>query len=81
MSCIRTVAIVMFSAYLTAGLAGAQTKAAATPSRWPDPPTRDPHTPGYVQATELPDGANAPAPAHNPAYADRASADPAIWKA
>jgi enterochelin esterase family protein len=25
------------------------------------PPTRDPHTPGYVQATELPDGANAPA--------------------
>ena len=23
-------------------------------------PTRDPHTPGYVQATELPDGANAP---------------------
>jgi len=27
----------------------------------PAPPTRDPHTPGYVQATELPDGANAPA--------------------
>ena len=23
----------------------------------PTPPTRDPHTPGYVQATELPDGA------------------------
>jgi len=36
--------------------------AAATPSRppRPAPPTRDPHTPGYVQATELPDGANAP---------------------
>ncbi len=27
----------------------------------PDPPTRDPHTPGYVQATEVPDGSNAPA--------------------
>ena len=26
----------------------------------PAPPTRDPHTPGYVQATELLDGANAP---------------------
>jgi iron(III)-enterobactin esterase len=25
------------------------------------PPTRDPHTPGYVQSAELPDGANAPA--------------------
>ena len=42
----------------------------------PTPPTRDPHTPGYVQAKELPDGANAPAnadgnfilgPTHNPA--------------
>jgi len=27
----------------------------------PTPPTRDPHTVGYVSATELPDGANAPA--------------------
>jgi len=49
--------------------------AAARPAR-PTPPTRDPHTPGYVTATELPDGANAPAktdgnfilgPTHNPA--------------
>jgi enterochelin esterase family protein len=40
------------------------------------PPTRDPHTPGYVAATELPDGANAPVnangnfilgPTHSPA--------------
>src|SRR5580700_4973669 len=39
-------------------------------------PTRDPHTPGYVSAKELPDGANAPAnadgnfvlgPTHDPA--------------
>ena len=29
--------------------------AAARPAR-PTPPTRDPHTPGYVQAKELPDG-------------------------
>ncbi len=49
--------------------------AAAHPVR-PTPPTRDPNTPGYVTATELPDGANAPAgedgnfilgPTHNPA--------------
>ena len=33
--------------------------AAARPPR-PAPPTRDPHTPGYVKAKELPDGANAP---------------------
>ena len=30
--------------------------ASGRPKR-PTPPTRDPHTPGYVQATELPDGA------------------------
>ena len=42
----------------------------------PTPPTRDPHTHGYVTATELPDGSNASAtadgnfilgPTHNPA--------------
>jgi enterochelin esterase family protein len=42
----------------------------------PTPPARDPHTAGYVAATELPDGANAPAdadgnfilgPTHTPA--------------
>lgn len=33
---------------------------AAQPRRTP-PPTRDPHTPGYVQAREMPDGQNAPA--------------------
>src|ERR1043166_10305433 len=27
----------------------------------PTPPTRDPHTPGYVTAVELPDGKNPPA--------------------
>jgi enterochelin esterase family protein len=50
---------------------------AETPRRArPAPPTRDPNTPGYVTAKELPDGANAPAntdgnfilgPTHSPA--------------
>src|ERR1700687_2803447 len=34
--------------------------AAARPVR-PTPPTRDPNTPGYVSAKDLPDGTNAPA--------------------
>src|ERR1700681_3952566 len=46
------------------------------PTARPTPPTRDPDTPGYVTAKQLPDGANAPAnadgnfilgPTHNPA--------------
>ncbi len=53
--------------------------AASTPAQVPPrptPPTRDPHTPGFVQATELPDGQNAPpdadgnfilGPTHEPA--------------
>src|SRR5262245_11906690 len=52
--------------------------AAAVPSRPPrlTPPTRDPHTAGYVEAKELPDGTVPPAniegnfiigPTHNPA--------------
>ena len=35
----------------------AQTTSAAAPAARPTPPTRDPHTPGYVAATELADGA------------------------
>ncbi len=54
----------------------AQAPAAAPRPARPTPPTRDPNTPGYVTAKELPDGANAPAkadgnfilgPTHNPA--------------
>jgi len=53
-----------------------QPPAAQTPPPRPVPPTRDPHTPGYVQAKELPDGEVPPAgaegnfiigPTHNPA--------------
>jgi len=56
--------------------ARAQTSAAAPRAARPTPPTRDPHTAGYVEAKELPDGANAPAnvdgnfitgPTHTPA--------------
>jgi len=54
------------------GLAMAQAPKATRPT----PPTRDPHTPGYVTASELPDGSNPPAnadgnfiigPTHQPA--------------
>ncbi len=61
---------------ITLGAVIAQTPAAtARPKRTP-PPTRDPHTPGYVTAKELPDGQVPPAkadgnfimgPTHNPA--------------
>jgi enterochelin esterase family protein len=60
---------------LMTGLDPATAQAPAAAPR-PAPPTRDPHTPGYVAAKELPDGANAPAkedgnfilgPTHNPA--------------
>ena len=41
--------------------APAQTNPAAARPRNSTPPTRDPHTPGFVAATELPDGAVPPA--------------------
>src|SRR5450755_4604884 len=59
-----------------AGPAMAQAPAAPVRPPRPTPPTRDPNTPGYVTAKDLPDGANAPAkadgnfilgPTHNPA--------------
>src|SRR3984893_14260606 len=63
---------------LMTGLNPAMAQAPAAPARpaRPTPPTRDPNTPGYVTAKDLPDGANAPAkedgnfilgPTHNPA--------------
>ncbi len=42
-------------------IASAQTPAPAARPPRPKPPTRDPNTPGYVTAKELPDGSNAPA--------------------
>src|SRR5260370_27449363 len=63
---------------LTTGVHSAMAQAPAKAGRPPRPPapTRDPNTPGYVTAKELPDGANAPVnadgdfilrPTHNPA--------------
>jgi iron(III)-enterobactin esterase len=63
---------------LLIGLVAAAAQTPPTPARppRPTPPTRDPNTPGYVTAKELPDGANAPAnvdgnfilgPTHTPA--------------
>src|ERR1700724_149211 len=45
---------------LALSLAAGQSQPAAPPAR-PAPPTRDPHTAGYVTATELSDGATPPA--------------------
>src|ERR1041384_7593445 len=71
--------LVVLTTALHSGFAQAPaTPAPAPPQRAarPTPPTRDPNTPGYVKAKELPDGANAPAnedgnfiigPTHNPA--------------
>src|ERR1700726_2691070 len=59
-----------------ASLIGAISAGAMLAQSRPTYPARDPHTPGYVKATELPDGANAPAdrngnfilgPTHTPA--------------
>lgn len=75
---------ILIASMASADSSGAQTpgaapappaQAAATPAR-PTPPTRDPHTPGFVTATELPDGTVAPVtvngnfiigPTHSPA--------------
>ncbi len=53
------IAALLISLIAAAGTAMAQTPQPARPPR-PAPPTRDPNTPGYVNAKELPDGANAP---------------------
>lgn len=66
----------VISFLLGAGPVTAQAPAAMSKPARPTPPTRDPHTPGYVSAKELPDGVNPPAnvegnfilgPTHDPA--------------
>ena len=61
---------------LSIGLISLSTVLLPAQAKRPAPPTRDPQTPGYVKAKELPDGANAPAatdgnfilgPTHTPA--------------
>ncbi|MDQ1450163.1 MAG: hypothetical protein QOK38_29, partial [Acidobacteriaceae bacterium] len=48
---------------VVASLIGAMGAGAMLAQSRPTYPARDPHTPGYVKAAELPDGANAPADA------------------
>jgi iron(III)-enterobactin esterase len=50
-----------FSCWFIAFLSSSLAASLAQPVDRPAPPTRDPHTAGYVSAKELPDGANAPA--------------------
>jgi iron(III)-enterobactin esterase len=76
---LRFARITILSLVAYSALLFAQTAAPALPTPQaarPMPPVRDPHTPGYVAARDLPDGANPPAnedgnfvigPTHDPA--------------
>jgi len=75
-SCMRRSCWSLLALLVCALGAVAQTTSAAPPAARPTPPTRDLHTPGYVAATELADGAVPTAnadgnfilgPTHNPA--------------
>ncbi len=58
----RCLSISLLAVLSTLGHAvSGQTAPPAQTTVRPAPPTRDPHTPGYVEAKELPDGANPPA--------------------
>jgi enterochelin esterase-like enzyme len=59
---LKSLAAALFIAATAVAAAVPTATAQSRPAR-PAPPTRDPHTPGYVEAKELPDGANAPADA------------------
>ncbi len=58
----RSLSICLFVGLVAAVHPGSgQTAPPTQPAARPAPPTRDPHTPGYVAAKELPDEANPPA--------------------
>jgi enterochelin esterase family protein len=59
----RNLPSVAFSIALLGGMLPAMLAAATTRPARPQPPTRDPATPGYVTAKELPDGKSPPADA------------------
>lgn len=67
---------ILVAALLACFVATGQSQTSLSHTMRPVPPTRDPHSPGYVTATELSDGKNPPpdaggnfiiAPTHNPA--------------
>jgi enterochelin esterase family protein len=51
----------LVSVIAAANLVSGQPSPSVQPTERPMPPTRDPNTPGYVTAKELPDGSNPPA--------------------
>src|SRR5512140_3348832 len=53
----RLVSLTLFTTAIMIYPAVAQQPPAATRPQRPTPPTRDPNTPGYVKAKDLPDGA------------------------
>jgi len=72
----RGVALLCATLSLMAGANPAMAQSTTNRPARPTPPTRDPHTPGFVAAKELPDSANPPAdadgnfvigPTHHPA--------------
>jgi iron(III)-enterobactin esterase len=58
---LRLSGVAILISVVMAGITSAM--AQTPPAARPTPPARDPHTPGFVTARELPDGANAPADA------------------
>ncbi len=73
---LRTFALLVAATTLASAQAPTPVTREAPPAVRAAPPTRDPHTPGYVRATELPDGTLPPptangnfilGPTHNPA--------------
>ena len=72
---LRFLSIAILFGIIAPGVARSQTPATPDHPARPVPPTRDPNTPGYVKAQELPDGTNARpnvdgnfilGPTHNP---------------
>src|SRR5271165_6091217 len=59
----RSLIVCLLSIPLTLLVPAASQSAPPQHTERPAPPTRDPHTPGYVTAKELPDGAIPPADA------------------
>jgi iron(III)-enterobactin esterase len=73
---LRAVSIALFPTVITIAAIAISAQSVSTKSDRPTPPARDPNTPGYVHAKELPDGNVPPAnldgnfvigPIHNPA--------------
>lgn len=59
----RSLGVALLASLIAVGSPAVGQSPSAKPTERPAPPTRDPHTPGYVTAKELPDGTNPPADA------------------